>query len=133
MRDLRERMPRLDVQGLVPPLEGPPAFAAVPIEPVCPRPLQVLHPGAQIRLRRLHRQMKMIAHDHVRVDPPAEALSRFLQRAFKSLRRSFRSKYGPAIIATVDDVITRPLVLQSQRPRHAPEACKRIVLSIVKT
>ena len=131
--NLRDSVPRLDMQCFVPALERAPAFTSVPIESVGPRTLQVLHPGAQIRLRRLDRQMKMIAHDHIRVDPPAEALGRLFQGAFESLGRAVRSKDRPAVIAAIDHVVTSPLIFQSQRPGHNAEASVCSLVSRVRT
>ena len=92
MRYLRQRVFRFEMERLEPPLERPADLVAQPVETHCPRALQPLHPIAQIRLRGLHRQMKMVAHYHKRMEPPAKPLRRFEQTVLKRLRRALARK-----------------------------------------
>lgn len=120
MRHLSQRMPRLDMQRLVAPLERPPSLTAETIETRRPRRLQPAHPLAQVRLRRFHRQVKVIPHDDEGVHPPAKPLRRLEQAPLERLRRPLPHKQIAPVIAAIDHVITRPRELQPQLPCHAP-------------
>src|SRR5664279_4075115 len=118
MRDLPESFPGLDVQRLVAALEGPASLPPEPIESRRPCSLQPLHRLAQIRLWRFYGQMKVVAHHHIRVNPPAEPLCRFGQALLESLGRSFSAEKFAPIIAAVDDVVAGARDLDPKFPCH---------------
>jgi hypothetical protein len=83
-----------------------------------PMTLQPLHPIAQIRLHGLHSQMKMVAHDHKRMEPPAKPLRRFEQTGLKRLRRTLPRKQVAPVVPAINHVITGPGPLDSHLARH---------------
>ncbi len=74
-----------------------------PVEPAGVGAQKPFHPGHQVRLRRLHHQMKMIGHQTQRLHLPT--------------RLDAHENCLPTI-SPVQDMIDRPLVFHSQPPRH---------------
>lgn len=133
MGHLRQRVPRLHVQRFVPALEGPADLPPVAVEPVRPRALQVLHPRAQVRLRRLQGEMEMIAHDHKRMHQPAKPRARFRQAPLERLGRPLACKDRLPVVPPVDYMVARSLELQPQFPRHRVTVRDRVTLSRLET
>jgi len=100
-------------------LKGPADFPAKPIESRRPGSLQPLHPVTQIRLEQLHGEMKVIPHDHIRMQPPTETHGRLDQAPLKRLRRALARKQIPPVVPPIDHMITRSRVFQSELPCHA--------------
>lgn len=95
------------------------------VEPAGVSPEEPLHPGDQVRLRRLHDQMEMIAHQTVRMHLPAglaAGLREGREEAFAVL--VIREDIFPAV-PPVQDMVDRPRKLQAQLPSHAREATRR--------
>ncbi len=73
---------------------------------------------AQIRLRRLQRQMVMIAHDAEGTQYPARALAR-LEEAFpERAPGSLLFKNVAAVVAAVDHMVYRSRIFESKRTRQ---------------
>ncbi len=68
----RQRVHALNQERLIAALEQVPALQAQPVEPRRHRTLPPVHPFTQRRLRGLHRQVKMISHQHIGVHSPSE-------------------------------------------------------------
>lgn len=73
VRHLRDDVPRFERLGIKAALEWPARHTAETIEALGPCALQPLHPIAQVRLRCLEHEMKVILHDRERMDQPAVA------------------------------------------------------------
>jgi hypothetical protein len=65
---------------------------------------------AQGRLRRFHRQVKMVSHQDIRVDLPPELVRRLKKRHQKSLGRTWVLEQIPPIISPIDYVMQRSWV-----------------------
>ena len=101
---------------------GPPGLAAKTVETHRPGPLEPLHPLAQIRLRSLDREMKVIPHDDEGVQPPAELFGRFKKRPLGRLGRVLLAEQIPPVVAPVDHMVTSPLPFEPQFARHGRHA-----------
>src|SRR5204863_9966231 len=102
VRDLRQGVPRFDVKCLEPTLERAARLAPEPVEPRGPGSLQPFHSDAQVRLGSFHRDMKVISHDHERVNAPPEAHRRLSQAPSKGRRGASGGKNIPPVIAAID-------------------------------
>lgn len=119
MANSPERRPALNQDGFISPLKGATNEPAVGIESANPGALQPFHTLAEVRLAKFDRQMKVIAHDHVGMDPPAEAHRRLAERSFKGLRGPGASKKVATVVTAIDHVITRTCELDSPWSGHA--------------
>jgi len=118
MANLRQRMSGLHQQRFITPLKRPSDHSVKSIVSPSPCPLQPLHPNTQIRLRYLHRQVKMVIHYHVRMHLPTKPHCCLRQRPFERLCGPSFFKQLPPVVTTVDHMIAGPHVLDSQQPRH---------------
>jgi hypothetical protein len=118
MTDLRERMSWFYQDRFVSPLKRPAHQFAIAIEALHPRSLQPLHTKAQIRLIDLDRQVKVVPHHDVRMNPPSKLYCGLSQRSLERLSRSALRKQIAPVIPAIDHVITRPRILHPQRSRH---------------
>ena len=57
--------------------------------------------------------MKVIAHDHIGVQPPIESPARLIDGALKRLGCAHCRKHIPTIVSAVDDVIQGARVLNA--------------------
>ncbi len=73
------RVGRFHWRGLVSPLEQVAKHMMASIASLCVGALRPFHSGHQPGLRRFHQQMIMIAHEHMRVNPPAGFLANLSQ------------------------------------------------------
>ena len=64
-----------------------------------------IHPHDQIRLRRLHHQVEMIAHHHIRVKLPPAAFHNLKQTTLESLPGLCLQKKFFSIIAATDHMV----------------------------
>jgi hypothetical protein len=62
--------------------------------------------------------MKVVAHHHIRMHPPAKSLRRFPEAALKSLGRPVPSEKLAPVIPAVDDVAAGPRKLNPKFPCH---------------
>jgi hypothetical protein len=88
-------------------------------------PQELLHPGHQIRLGRLKKQMEMIPHQHPGMDLPSVAPAHLPQPKEETLPILvvFKNRLPP--IPTRHHVIHRPGILMSQRSWHAQKLPKQ--------
>ena len=94
-------------------LEQMPAFPAPAIEPGRHRTLQLMPPRARVQLRGLHRQVKMVRHQPIGVNPLSDLVRRLKQGVQKRFRRSQAFKQIPATTAAVDHVVQRSRVFDT--------------------
>ena len=73
--------------------------------------------------------MKVVSHDHIRVDPPIKPRRRFPERAHEGRGGSISIEQISPIVSPIDYVITRARELHPNRSRHG--GIKRICLRYV--
>jgi hypothetical protein len=105
-------------QSLVTPLKEMPPLAPKAVETSGESTLQPVHPVDQIRLRGFEGEVKVIAHDSIRMHAPTVAQTRLGQRLFEGMGGAGSFKDITAVVAPVDHVVKRPFILNSQHPRH---------------
>src|SRR5690625_3964321 len=103
------------------------SLVAKPIKSIRKRPLQPLHPRHQVRLRRLDREMVVIAHQHIREKPPVAPLNDLKETFLKSLTTPAKHKKIPPVISAVEHMIHRTGIFYailsghpSKKPDHKP-------------
>ena len=62
--------------------------------------------------------MVVIFHQHICMQNPTGFFTGFEKALLEPLARSLTLEYPPSIIATIDNVVYRPLEFQSYLPRH---------------
>jgi hypothetical protein len=106
-------------EQLVPPVEAAGGGAQQP-----------LHPGDQIRLRRLDHEVKMIGHEHVGVNLPARLGARLAQRLDETLVIQLVLKDQLAPVTAIHDVVDRAGIFDSQLAGHAGRVpCARLYVN----
>jgi len=74
--DLAEVALFLDEMPLETPLKKMPAAAMPPVEVAGIAAAEILHPGREVRLGRLHEQVLVVRHEDERVQPPSVGFHR---------------------------------------------------------
>ena|GEM_PF-6212655 len=92
-----------------------------------------MHALAQGWLRSLDGQMKVVAHEHVGVNPPAEFLGTFKQSAHKCCSRAFAGKQIPPIVPPVDHMVQSTWKFDAQSSGHPLLHSQALQGSISKT
>ena len=80
--------------------------------------VEPLHAAAQIRLRRLHQQVKMIIHQNINVQPPLEKLHRLAQQVAEMPAVTIITINRTPFIAAGGDMMPRSRPLDSRNPSH---------------
>jgi hypothetical protein len=80
--------------------------------------LKPAHPGHEVRPRRLHQPMVMIAHQDIGMNSPAGSLADLRQRfqETRAIRIVLKDIFPP--VATTQHVVNRTLELYPHFPRH---------------
>ena len=114
------RRARLHHQRLVAPLKNRPvtSLPAKPIVAIGKRGLQPLHSRRQIARRRLHGQMEMIAHDHIRMQHPVRPRAGVKHAGLERVAGPRRAERPDAAIAPIDHMVNRAGKFESQFARH---------------
>ena len=99
------------------------------VEPFGIGPLQPLHSRHQIRLRRFQQNMKVVAHQNIRMDNPARPFAHLPQGGQKQTPIFVRAENRLLAIPPVHHVIDGPRIFQSRFPCHGP--ISTILLSTV--
>src|ERR1035438_7001665 len=81
---------------------------------------QPLHPGHQVGLGRLDDQVKVVAHEAIRMHLPAGLLTRLRERLQEPLPVLVILENGLPPVAPIHHVINRPRILDAQLPSHPP-------------
>ena len=118
MANRSQRPMRFDDQCLVSPLKQVPALVTQPVEPGGKGRLQPVHARDEVSARGFQRQMKVIAHEYERVQPPLRLRTGVKQARFKRCFRPLTLKNGSPVVAAVDHVITRTREFQPELSRH---------------
>lgn len=95
----------------VAPLEHMPTLITETVKARRKRALQPFHAFHQIWLRRLDHQMVVVAHDHIGIELPSTALSRFKDRALKRFPCLIVNEEVLAVVPAANDVVNRTRVL----------------------
>ena len=77
-----------------------------------------MHTGHEVSLRSFQCQMEVVAHNDKGMKPPSCLGARLEQTALERPLALLRPKKIPLVVPTVDHVVTRPRIFQSQLPRH---------------
>jgi len=85
-----------------------------------------MHAVDEIGIGRLEAKMEVIAHDHIGMQPPLEAIARFKQSLGERFGCSISGKQILPEIPPVDHVVARPFELNSDGPRHELRLIQRI-------
>ena len=107
------------------------SFVPTAIEAVRPRPLQMLHPRAQIRGRRFHGQVKVVPHHDKRMHPPLESDASLSETPLNRLRRAPAAENRLPVVPAVDPKLTRLRLFDPELPRHLPKVPPGALLSRV--
>src|ERR1035437_8420646 len=119
-------------QGCVAPTENMPTELVPMIQTNGESAQQPSHPRDQVCVRRLDDQMKMIAHEAIRVDLKAGFLAGFRQGLEEILSIHIVQENVLAAISAAHDVVDGPLILDSHFARHGPESAESRPLSQTK-
>ena len=92
------------------------------VETLCVNSQEPLHARDQIRLRRLDDQMKVVAHETIRVHLPFRSDTDFSQRVEESLPILIISKDALALVSSIDHMVNRTTIFDAQRTWHVTEA-----------
>ena len=125
----RQMGPGFDQNRFVPTLEKVTTLVPKPIESSREGALQPMHPFNQVRPRRFHRQMKMIAHDRICEKPPSGLLAGLVQALFERPGRSDGLKDITPVVTTIDHMVDRPFKLQSRFARHSDTVARHDYLN----
>src|ERR1039457_6989774 len=107
-------------QYLIPAAKQVPKFLVPPIEAAGVGAQQPLHPGHQVGLGRFDNQVKVVAHEAIRVHLPTGLLARLRERLQQPLPVLVILEDGLPPVAPIHHVIDRPRILDAQLPSHAP-------------
>ena len=118
--DARHRRRVLHQKRLIAALKKMAALRPEPVETRRKRPLQPVHAGDQVRGGSFQGEVVVIPHDDEGVHPPRVPFTGFAHRGQKRLRCADGAKHVAPIIAMVDDVIARSLVLNAHATGHSP-------------
>src|SRR6266404_5105335 len=86
------------------------------------------HAGDQVALGRLDHQMKMIAHQTIRMYLPIGLAARFGQRSQKEFPVSCIPKNSFPPVAAIHHVVNRPFILHSELSCHVHKTTCRLIL-----
>ena len=89
------------------------------IVPRAVRDAQPLHGRREVRLLRTDQQVVMVAHEHIRIHAQREALRALSQSRQKPLVIPPVAEDRTLLVATVEHVVERILLVDAQRPCHA--------------
>src|SRR5450759_407260 len=120
-------------QGFVAPTENVPAELVPVIQTNGVSAQQPSHPRHQVGVRRLDHQMKMIAHEAIRVDLKAGFLAGLRQSLEEILSIHIVQENVLAAISATHEVVDGPLKLHSHFARHTSEPADSRVPSQTKT
>ena len=62
--------------------------------------------------------MEVIAHEHIRMQPPSVTSRRFIENGEKRLRRAYGLEEDASVVTTVDHVVSSTGELDPQPTRH---------------
>ena len=110
---------RIDQQGLVAPLEQMSTFAPQLVEPVGEGRLEPLHAGHEVALRRLQREVVVVAHDDERMQDPAGLGAGLEQTGLKGHLGLVRLEEIRPVVPAVDHMVARSGKLQTEFAGHA--------------
>ena len=114
----RHRFARLEERGEVAPLEEMTVLPAETIKPRRESCLQPLHASREVGASGAHRQVKVISHDHIRVQDPAKSLAGLEQASFEDCLGPRCCEHVGAVVAPVDDVVAGVRELKAGWARH---------------
>ena len=108
----------------VAPLEHMPTLITETVKTRRKRALQPFHALHQIWLRRLDHQMVVVAHDHIGIELPSTAPSRFKDRSLKRFPRLIVNKKVLTVVPAANDVVNRTRVFDPLFAWHEEEASR---------
>jgi hypothetical protein len=120
-------------QGFVAPTEYVPTELVPVIHANGVSAQQPSHPRHQVGFRRLDYQMKMIAHEAIRMNLKAGFLTRLRQGFQEILTIHIVQENVLAAISAAHEVVDGPLILHSHFTRHNSEPANSRVPSQIKT
>ena len=89
-----------------------------PIKPDGVADAQPLHAGGEVGIARLHQQMKMIFHEHIGMQTPAEAFDGFAEQLAEMLVIALVAANRLPLVAAGGEVVPTAGLFDSQRARH---------------
>ena len=95
--------------------------AVADVEPLCVPPVQPLHAGRDVGLRRLDHEVEVIGHQAVGVTPPSEPADCGSQQLEKAHVVDLVAEDRLLPVAARDDVIDAAGKLKAKRSRHGAE------------
>jgi hypothetical protein len=108
----------LDAHGAISALEHVPTPPVTVIELTRVRAVQPLHPGAQVRLRRLEQEMEVVVHQAVREAAPALPEDDLPEQRQVRAPVIVIGEDRGAVVATGVDVVDGSSLLLTRSPRH---------------
>ena len=115
-------------QRLIPAAEQVPKLLVPSIVAAGIGPQQPLHPSYKVGLGRFDDQVKVIAHEAIRMHLPTSLLTRLRERLQQPLLVLVILEDGLPPVAPVHHVINRPRILDAQLPSHAPTLTSPVLL-----
>jgi hypothetical protein len=104
--------------GLVSPPKKRSVATVKPIEPLCVKPIEVLHYAGKIPLRGTQANMIVIAHQAISEYFHSPTIMKFSERSEKSFVVLFLQKSLLPGASTVHHVVDSSCVLNTERPSH---------------
>jgi hypothetical protein len=108
----------LDAHGAIPALEHVPTPPVTVIELARVRAVQPLHPGAQVRLRRLDQEMEVVVHNAVRETPPPLPEDDLAEQRQVRAPVIVIGEDPGAVVATGIHVVHSSSLFLTRSPRH---------------